>query len=131
MSSVSIDVDIDEFDDRAIIEAAVDRELVEEIVAAAKLDAGQPPTKQDSQQARDMRTYASDAQAELMRRRPGRALELIEAAIAVRVPERVMAAWRALRDGDSGLAICELERFISPGMDPTVPSPKPAPVTAP
>lgn len=106
--SVSVDVDITEFDDDAIIDEAIRRDLTKDIVRQA---AGEPEEKTVET---DPKQLAGDVLNHLMCRRPERASLALQSLIAMFVPEEIVAAAEAMHAGRMHDVISELDRYIDP-----------------
>ncbi len=114
--SAYIDIDLHEFDDADIVAEIIDRDLVTDVLVAAGRIAGvaeppPPPAPRD---------LAADVLSHLMCRRLGVAVAEIDRLIAAFVPPAILAAREAVADGDTPLAICELERYIAPSLAATI-----------
>ena len=112
--SVSIDVDIIEFDDDAIVDACVDRGLVDAVLK----ESGR--VNKDEKMPTKPRDIAADVLSHLMCKRASVARAEIDRLIAAFVPAEILAAREAIAAGDTSLAICELEHYVSPSLAATI-----------
>lgn len=128
--SVSVDVDIAEFDDDAIVEEVVRRKLVPDVLRA---HSGQTSTDDESKakarkMAETVEQIVGDAQEHLMARRHAKARETLRRALAMFVPVEIVEAIDHVDEGRLNAAICEIERFLHPSPAVTVTTyPKAAP----
>lgn len=107
--SIEVDVCISDFDDDAIIDAVIIRNLVSEVMAAAAEDVGaKPPEKIEP------KTIAADAMTSLICKRQARAALDMRKLLECFVPPDVLDAYEAARDGRTNDAIASLDRYIAP-----------------
>ncbi len=114
---VSIDVDIDKFNDDTLVEEVVRRNLVSDVLAASRAGEEKPKSK-----SIDPKTLASDVEAHLMAGRVERARAAMHALLAAFVPPEIVAAHEALSSGDVSQAICDLDDFLQPAPSATITS---------
>lgn len=114
--SISIDVDLGDFDDDDIVGEIIDRDLVAEVLQAA----GHVQKEKDAKKPIKSSDIATDALGHLMCRRHATAKADLDRLITTFVPPEVWAAHQALVNGDAALAICELERHINPSPAATI-----------
>lgn len=117
--SVSIDVDIDEFDDDTLVEEVVRRKLGSDVLEAVRAGEEKPETKS---KRTDPRTLAGDVEAHLMAGRVDRARAAMNTLLAAFVPPEIVAAHEALSSGDVSQAICDLDDFLQPAPSATITS---------
>lgn len=99
MARIEIDIEeyLDEVDDSTIVEEFISRGL--------SLKNAEVSVDKD---------LASDALGYLMARRHDRAVDAIRAVIAAIIPEHLLAAYEAAKEGRYSDAICELDHVIEP-----------------
>lgn len=115
--TVSVDVDIDEFDDDTLIEEVVSRNLVPDVLAALRAGEWKPDTKPKSI---DPKTLAGDVEAHLMAGRVEHARAAMHALLAAFVPPEIVAAADAMAAGDVSQALCDLGDFVQPALSATI-----------
>jgi len=103
---VNVEVTLDEFEDDALIEAVVDRELVWDAVALL--------TGRTEAPAQDIKELVIDTMQHLMCGRMSKAEATLEAAVAAMLPPQIMPAIVAIREGRRNDAIIDLDNFIKP-----------------
>lgn len=124
--SVSVDVDIDEFDDEAIVDQVIARNLVADVLRAqaGKSEDDEKPEKT----IEPVETILADAQEHLIGRRADKARDALRRAIAQFVPAAIVEAIDHIDAGRLNAAICEIERFCHPSPAATATTyPKTAP----
>lgn len=109
--SITVDIDIDDFEDDDLIAEIIDRHLVDAVLKRVGRIVDKPASP---------REHAVDALSHMMCRRPSAALHAIDTAIAAFVPVELLAARDALREGEMARAICEIEHYISPALSATI-----------
>jgi hypothetical protein len=101
---ISIDVDLDEFDDD-IIDAVIDRGLVDKVTARAHAGQSQPL---------ELRDEMLDALSALLRRDLSEAKQHLQRAVEALLPPYVGEALRAVKAGQRSDAICACTAYLFP-----------------
>lgn len=110
-TSISVDVDLSEFDDDAIVQEAVDRDLAGKVAAVA---AGKSIDEAEEKSGIDTKAIAGSVMSYLVCKRPHKAAEQMRELLAAFVPPDIVDAADALREGRVADAIGCLDRFIEP-----------------
>jgi hypothetical protein len=111
---MSVEIELDDFDEDEIIAHVVKRRLVQQVLEA---DAVRQNQKHKPKPV--VRDIAADAYADLMARRLGIAAAALRTTIEMTVPADLFAAYEAARDGQRDEAICRLDDYLHRGSFPT------------
>lgn len=109
-SYITVDIDIADFDNDALVQEVIDRDLVWDAVAQLT------GNKRTDTEVGDL---AVDAMQHLMCGRLSKAEAALEKAIAALLPPQLLPALTAIREGRRNDAIVELDYFIQPSLAAT------------